>query len=277
MRNPGFTVTALLAGSLVGSLAATAHAGVYLESIEKDLAGQDKPSVSKMWFDGGRMRTERTEGDGDSQIVMFRNRTLYLLDPKTKSYRVMDEATARQLGSTVSNARKQMEARMKDMPPEQRAKLEELLSRMGQSPGVAASGAPKSTRTLTKTGRTETVAGIRCTVWEAVENGKKDQELCAAAPAAISGGDEIMKTFREISAMLSSLTDSFGGANDDGQPWHDMDKIDGVPILTRDFDDGKAESEMRLTTVKKESVAGTSFEVPAGYSEKKLGFGTPGG
>ena len=43
-------------------------------------------------------------------------------------------------------------------------------------------------------------------------------------------------------------------------------------LLTRDFSDGKATSEMRLTVVRKESVPGSSFEVPAGFTEKKLEF-----
>ena len=53
----------------------------------------------------------------------------------------------------------------------------------------------------------------------------------------------------------------------------DAQRINGVPILTRDFADGKADSEMRLTVVRKESVPGGSFEVPAGYAEKKMSFG----
>ncbi len=127
-------------------------------------------------------------------------------------------------------------------------------------------------RTVNNTGRTETVAGIKCTIWEATEDGKKDQELCSAAPSSIPGGDEIMKTFRDISAMLSSFTAGLGTGTRN-EPWHDMEKINGVPILTRDFSDGKAHSEMRLTAVKKESVAGSSFEVPAGFTEKKMSFG----
>jgi hypothetical protein len=117
------------------------------------------------------------------------------------------------------------------------------------------------------------VAGIKCTIWEAFEGGKKEQELCAAPASALPGGDDVMKTFHDISTMLTTLTSSLGRNRGDNMPWHDMDKINGVPILTRDFDDGKASSEMRLTLVRKESVPGASFEVPAGYQEKKLELG----
>jgi uncharacterized protein DUF4412 len=273
MRISGITVTALLAGS---TLSLAAHAGVYLESTDKSVGSPaEKPSVSKMWFDGGRMRTERLQPDGDSQIVVFKSQSMYMLEPKSKSYRVIDKATAERMGAQVAEAKKKMDERLAAMSPEQRQKMQDLVDKMGSKGGSAMAGltgAKPPERTVKNTGRTETVAGIKCTIWEATVNGKKEEELCAAPAAAMPGGDEIMKTFRDIATMLSSFTQSFGGSGDN-QPWRDMEKINGVPILTRDFNDGKVETEMRLTAVRKESVPGASFEVPAGYTEKKMSFG----
>ena len=120
MRTPRFTVTTLLAAPL---FCAAAQAGVYLESVDKALDGSQAPATSKMWFEGGRMRTERTERDGDMQVVMFKDQAMYMLDSKTKTYRVIDKATADQMGAQLANAKKQMEARMAAMPPEQRKKM----------------------------------------------------------------------------------------------------------------------------------------------------------
>ena len=275
MRTLRFTVTALLSGPL---LCAAAHAGVYLESVDRELDGSKAPATSKMWLDGGRMRTERTEHDGNVEVVIFKNQAMYTLDSKSKSYRVIDKAAADQMGAQVANAKKQMEARMASMPPEQRKKMEEMMAKMGKGgAGAMLPGAPKPPpRTLKNSGRTETVAGVKCTIWEAFEGDRKEQELCAAPAGSVPGGDDVMKTFRDMSAMLSSFTESLGRDRTDNQPWHDMDKINGVPILTREFDEGKASSEMRMTVARKESVPGASFEVPAGYKEKKLDLGHPG-
>jgi hypothetical protein len=274
MRMPGYSQfvrsAALLAGSLL--LATAAQAGVYLESTDQQLGATEKPSVSKMWFDSGRMRTERQEADGDSQVVVFKDQALYMLDPKSKSYRMVDKATAQRLGGQIAEAKKKMEERMASMPPEQRQKMQEMMAKMGGGAAAGLMGGKTPERTVKNTGRTETVAGIKCTIWEAIQDGKKEEELCSAPPSSLPGGDEIMKTFRDISSMLSSFTQSLG-AGSRNEPWHDMEKINGVPILTRDFADGKPTSEMRLTSVKKESVAGTSFEVPAGYTQKTMAFG----
>jgi hypothetical protein len=274
MRTLRFT----LATPLVGfALCATANAGVYLESVDKELDGSDAPATSKMWFDAGRMRTERTEADGDKDIVIFKDQALYTLEPKSKSYRVIDKASAEKMGAQVAAAKKQMEARMAAMPPEQRKRMEEMMAKLGKGgAGAMMPGAKPRQRMLKNTGRTETVAGIKCTVWEAFEEGEKDEELCAAPAGSVPGGDEMMKTFREVSAMLSAFTDSLG-SHESHEPWRDLETINGVPILTRDFDDGKATSEMRLTVVRKESVPGSSFEVPAGYARKKLDFPGAGG
>ena len=267
MRRPLLCLTTVLAGPL---LAATAHAGAYLENVEKELEGTKAPATSKMWFDSGRMRMERAENN-DTTVVILKNQTMYTISEKTKSYGVIDKATVEQLGATMAAARKQMEARMASMPPEQRKKMEEMMAKLGQGSG------PKPQRTLQKTGRTESAAGLKCTVWEVLEDGKKEEEICAAPTGSLPNGEEMIKTFRDLAAMFKSFTESLGGGGMDNALWQDLDTINGVPIITREFSEGKARSEMRLTVARKESVPASSFEVPAGYTEKKLPIGKPGG
>ena len=77
------------------------------------------------------------------------------------------------------------------------------MGQMGGRPEPARRRRPK--RVLKNTGRTETVDGIKCTVWEASEGGKKEEELCAAPPGSVPGGDEMMKTLREVGEMLQGF------------------------------------------------------------------------
>lgn len=263
MRMPGFTLLTLLA-------ATAAHAGVYLESSETEIGESGKPAITKMWFDGGRMRTERVDGS-ENDVMIFKSQTMYVLDPKAKSYHKFDKAAAERMGGHLAAAKKQMEEHMANMSPEQRKQMQDMMAKMG---GAAAGmmGGKTPVRTLKNTGRTETVAGIKCTVWETLEDGKKEEEICAAAPYSIPGGDEIMKTFRELSTMFGSMVKDLKSMTGEGL-WEDIEKINGVPILTRDFDNGKASSEMRLTVVKQTAAPATAFDVPAGYKEKKIDFG----
>ena len=56
MRSSGFSLATWLLATVASS---TAFAGVYLESTQSG-AEKATPKVSKLWFDGGRMRSEST-------------------------------------------------------------------------------------------------------------------------------------------------------------------------------------------------------------------------
>ena len=130
---------------------------------------------------------------------------------------------------------------------------------------------------LKNTGRSETVAGIPCTVWEASVDGKKEEELCAAKPGSIPGGDEVMKTLKEVGEMLKGFTQGVGASSATAPPSPGTTSRPSRACRssTRDFENGKVTSETRLLVARKESVAGAQFEVPAGYTEKKVNFGAP--
>jgi Domain of unknown function (DUF4412) len=264
MRPTAFPLATLLVAALASS---TAIGGVYLESTASG-EGKSTATVSKLWFDGGRMRSE--QGGDDGAVAIFKNRTMYTVEPKTKSYRVIDQATVGQIGERMASARKEMASRLANMPPEQRAMVEKM---MGKAGGGLIAQAPK--RVLKNTGRAENVAGISCVIWEASVAGQKEEEICAAKSDALPGGDDVVKTLKEMGEMLKGFTESLGqiAHSAASSPWRDMETINGVPILQRDFENGKVTSETRLTAARKESVPGTQFEVPAGYTEKKINFG----
>jgi hypothetical protein len=251
----------------IGLTSTAAHAGAYLETRSGDPGSKQPGTLSKMWFDGGRMRSENG-APGEGAVAIFKDKAMFVLDPKTKSYRKIDKATVDQMATKLADARKQMQAAMANMPPERRAMMEKMLGQMG---GAGADQGPK--RVLKKTARTETVAGIKCTVWEASVGSDKVEELCAAPTGSVAGGDEMIKTMREVGEMLKAFTQSFGAGSKMDNDWRDMETINGVPVLTRDFSDGKVSSETRLTAARKESVAAGQFEMPAGYTEKKISFG----
>jgi hypothetical protein len=248
--------------------ATTASAGTYIESSKTELGVKPAPApeVSKIWFDGGRMRTN----DGTGTGAIFKDQKVYALDAERKTYSVVDKATMDRMGGQMAEARKQMEAQMANMPPERRAMMEQMMSQMGGGAGAAMKKAVK--RDVTATGRTETVSGFKCAVWEVALDGVKDQEVCATSPGSLPGGPEVLKTMREMGEMLKGLTEGLGSMarRTAADAWSDLAKINGVPILTRDFEGGKATSETRLTAIRSESVPASMFEVPAGYKERKM-------
>jgi hypothetical protein len=243
-------------------LASAAHAGAYLEMAYVDLEKPDEQQGStKFWAQSGLVRAET--GDADGSYVLFRDGKLISVQPDEKRYRVIDKATMDRMGQHLADARKQMEARLAQLPPEQRAAMEQMLQ--GQL------GAPKAAAALDarETSRSETVAGHDCKIWELYTGKTKEQELCVAAPGSLPGGDELYAAMKQVAA----LTEGLGAGLDPGlrDPYlAQVQRIGGVPILTRDFQAGKASDETRLVTVRSESLPASTFELPAGFSEEQL-------
>lgn len=245
----------------------TAHAGAYLEMSQVDLTRpNDRPTTSKFWAQDGRARTESSSDR--ARYTIFRDEQMFFVEPKQRSYRVMDKATMEAMGRRVSDMRKQMEARMAKMPPEQRAAMQRMMN--GGVPGTMAAVAR---RQVQSTSRTETVGGRVCRVWEVYESGAKDEELCVVPPGSLPGGGEFYAAMKNMAAMMEGMTKAVGGnsASGEGNYFREMKRINGIPILTRDFWQGRPAHETRVSVARKESVPDSAFEVPAGF--KRLGMG----
>ena len=106
--------------------------------------------------------------------------------------------------------------------------------------------------TWTRTGKTETVAGVRCEVihGSGVENGKpKEADLCVAKGIGF-GGSTGAGPFGEALAEFANL---------------DLKPGEGIVKVTS-LDEGKSEVELELTKVDRRSLAAVEFEPPVGYT-----------
>ena len=239
--------------------ASAAQAGVYLEMGHVDLAQpKAKPEPLKVWAQDGAMRSEA--GDAGGGFSILRDQKLYVVEPKQKSFRVIDKAAVERMGQHLAALHDQMQARLAKMPPEQRAAMEQMMQ--GRMPG-AETVKPE----VRETSRSEKVGGHACKIWEILRGTEKEQELCVAAPGALPGGDELFAALKQMAALTEGLGSNYSGRD---SYLAEVQRIGGVPILTREFQGGKATEETRLVTVRSESVAAERFQVPAGFSEQKL-------
>lgn len=252
--------------------ASSVSAGAYMESTRTATGGDaKKPEVMKMWFDGGRFRAE----SGTEQVQIFDGKQIHVIDVAQKRYTTIDKASIDEFSGKLANLRSQMEAQMKNMPPEQRAMVEQMMSQMG---GTGAQAMEAAKRSVKQTGRSESAAGHSCKVWEVTVGGVKEQELCVVAPGSLPGGTDMMATMVKIGEMFKSLMESFGGAGRDAlsQAWSDLQAINGIPVITRLYDNGRLSEEVKLTVIRSESVPATRFQIPAGYQQRKLNLGSGG-
>lgn len=219
---------------------------------------------------GANLRVDDNEGRRSSFIMA--GKVIYIVDHQDRTYHVLDEPTMRRIGGQVAAARRQMEAQMANMPPEQRRMMQEMMGRMGQAPGAA----PAVPRTqYRRTARSESAAGIACTVWEGLEGGRKTDEVCVAPVARVPGGTEMLAAMRQMGENMKKLNDAlgmnFGDAVDEA--WAQVNTLGGIPIIQREYEGGRLTSSAVLKSMRAMNVPAASFAPPAGYRRTTLEMG----
>ncbi len=255
-------VTLLLASS-------RASAGAYIEMAQKDLDdGKAAPKTNKLWAESGKLRLDMDEGKNS---VIFKNDTMYAVDHPNKRVSVIDKQTMEQVGTQMKQMQAQMQERMAQMPPEQRAQVEKMMAQHGGMGAMGGNAPPPPPRAFKQTSRTEQVAGKPCTIWEVSENGAKVEEMCVAPMNTVNGGSEVLAALKDLGKMFEGVSQQMGGAGRDRmtQSWRELDQVKGFPVLTRDFENGKAKREQRLVTSRSESVPAASFDPPGDYKTER--------
>lgn len=253
-----------LSGCALLLIATSAHAGTVLEMLNRDLASKSE-STAKTYAQGGKMRIE--SGGPQDTFAIFRDETIYTVDPKDKTYIAMDRPTMQQLAAQLNPALKMLQEQMANMSPEQRAQAERMLG--NKLPGSK----PEPVEEIRKSSRTGKVAGYSCTYVEILEDGVLQSEACVAPPRDLPGSKELYDAGLKVAALVKDMMASVDS------PWlkqmtnselENFQKLGGLPLLTRTFDEGKPIHEATLQSLRTEPLAATLFEIPAGYKQQDL-------
>jgi hypothetical protein len=261
-----------LALALGCALAAfNAQAGLYIGRVVRDMAsGAERPGVD-LYLENGMARVEDLRGKRPS-VTIFRDDTLYVLDPKKKTVRTMTKADidrmAGKMASGMSDAQRQLQAELAKLPPDQRARAEQM---MQQHPMPGTGNAKPRVTTVQDTGESESAKGTHCRVWNVLRDDVLIAQHCVVPYASLAGADELRTTVARLSAMTEKLTQSvrqMGAAS--GNEFSGADRINGVPVLTRTFTNGQPDgTESIVSEWATRSNPPSLFDVPGDYKQLK--------
>ena len=244
-------------------IAHAANAGVYVETVSHDTKANTTELSQKMYVQSGAGRF--VDPEGRSSII--KGETMYIVDENEKSYIVLDKATMEQLGKQLSAAMDRMKDQLAKMPPEQRAQMEQMM-------GIKAptdDGASWEVETI-DTGKSDKVEGRACKIWDVKRNGKLDDQLCVAPYSSLPGKEDFQATFRNFGKVFEQMGKSlptFSGMMSNEMAA--LTKVNGFPVRTRSYENGKLADEERLVKIwREETIPASMFEVPAGYTQKKM-------
>src|SRR6185295_14383312 len=115
---------------------------------------------------------------------------------------------------------------------------------------------------FTRTTRTERAGGYSCQVWEGKRAGVKVSEVCATT-STVAGSADVINAMKSLKAMTDELMeslDSFSMQSSANEEWEALGKIEGFPVITRTYSNGKPESETALKSARNGAVPASEFE-----------------
>jgi hypothetical protein len=181
------------------------------------------------------------KGGGGSMIIDADRKRMVMIDDKERSAMIVSMDDADKMKSMTEGMTKNRPAAARPTP-----------ARNPDDGGVK----------VTKTGRTETVAGVRCEVYHATSTrGERNNEgdVCVADGVGF--------------AMLSGLASMPGVKASSPKDYGEMSKVMGPGkgiVKATTEKDGKSYVALELVKVDRKSVPASSFEPPAGYKANNM-------
>lgn len=262
--HPGANMKRVLCCAVTLGLASPGFSGVRIETTTRDIATQvaeGAPQVVQVQ-DGNIRATHGATGG-----MILKNSTITVLDDKHKTYREMDKESLKNLANQAGAAMAQLQEKIKNMSPEQRAMMEKAMGNHIPG-GMGAQGTP-DTYAAKDTGKSETVEGRTCRIWQTTRNGAPLEELCVVPYASLPGREDLEKAFK---AMADAFEDLSGAIPNVEKAMKARLSVKGYPVRVRRYDAQGAlrKSETVLTKWTEENLPAAVFEVPPGYTKQEM-------
>jgi len=222
--------------------------------------------TSQTQIEKTRMRNERGIG-GKPQIIIFDGtaQVIRMIDPERKTYRELTKADVDRLGSQMSGAMAQVQEQMKNLPPEQRERMEAMMR--GRGLGTAA------VKTEYRRNGTDKVGKWTCDKYDGYKKDEKVSEICTVPVATLGLTAADFEITRLAAQFFQQLTPQLGeqllsiGSPEQG--------FSGIPVKTV-VTVGQRQITTEVTDVARKTFPDDGYAVPAGYQKQELPVGRRG-
>lgn len=279
-------------------LAATALALPALADTHISYVDDNGQPSSQIYVKGGKVRMESGSQERGIAIYDAASNTVTVLMPERKQYMLFDQKTAAQMGAQMNaaqqqmqgandqaqaamqahqgqmdQANQQMQAALAKMSPEQRAQVEQMMAAHGgANPGAMAgtqSGSASGFQAK-DLGTSETIAGHSCKDVQMMMGSRPISTACVVSSVAslgIPGAD--LRTLQDMRDGMQKLVSQMGPM---AQGMSGMMNQGFALKTTRQSYQGYNRVTLTDTfkSVSTGSLAGSLFEVPAGYSQTSM-------
>jgi hypothetical protein len=244
---------------------ATAASGVL---IAQKVTSGTTTTTHQSQIEQTRMRSEIVASTGRRQTVVFDGaaQVLRIIDDEGKTYTEMSktdlDGTRGQMGAAMT----QLQEQMKNMPPEQRARMEAMM----KGRGAAMPGAAATPTEYKKTG-TDKVGRWTCDKYEGTKNGEKVSEVCTVAPSALGFTAADFEVTRQLAEFFKSLMpQAADGLFSIGSATPNPNSFSGLPVRFVSFRGGAIQTVSEMTEASRQTFSDTLFQIPDGYQKREF-------
>ena len=228
-----------------------------------DIKANTTELSQKMYVQNGAGRF--VDPEGRSSII--KGDTMYVIDESEKSYMVLDKATMEQLGKQLSAEMEQLKEQLAKMPPEQRAQMEQMMGIQSDGDGGQMGSRSRRHRQVRQGGRTRLQGLGREAQRQARRSALRGPLFVLARQGRFPGG--VPRTSRRCSRRWARTIPTLAGMM--SSEFSALAKVNGFPVRTRNYENGRLADDEQLVKVwREETIPAAMFEVPAGYTQKKM-------
>ena len=255
---------------IAGAFASPLEAAEGVLIVERTVSGAST-RTSQVQIEPERMRAEMTSASGDVQVIVFDGpqQVLRMINLARKSYTEMTKADVDRMGAQMTAAMAGLKEKLASMPPEQRAKMEAMMARVG---GAAPAAATASAKPEYRRAGTDKAGKWTCDKYEGFRNGVKVSEVCTVEPKALGLTMADFEISKQVAAFFEKMLPQ-GVDQIVGVGTMETQGFSGVPVRRVSYNGAQVQSTSELTDVRRQTFAADTYDVPAGFQKQTFGIG----
>lgn len=221
------------------------------------------------------IETHSTDKSGAAGSMIYRGDRdeMITVNHKEKSYVVIDKETVAGLAGQISDAMKQVQERLKDLPEGQRTAMEKMLKEQMKLP--ESQSTPSE---IKRTNEKQRMHGYPCVKYIVLREGVVVREIWVTDWDNVEGSDEANAALKDMAAFFDDIMSAFesslgqfgGGFDMTRNPFSELDELDGFPIVTRYFSDEELTMESAFRSAQRRTLDPAAFEPPSGYKRQEM-------
>ncbi|HXE74477.1 MAG TPA: DUF4412 domain-containing protein [Candidatus Xenobia bacterium] len=237
-------------------LAGSAAAGVRVETEQREPGSNTALGRTVYYLDAGRLRLEAQSEEGEDIVIIFRaDRSLaWLIDQRDGTYVELTPEKIARLRENLEAQRKQMEKDLAQLPPEQRAAIEQMMGGAGGAVSYRAAG------------QNEKVDSFVCTRYEVLQQDERTAEIWAASLDQLHIQPAEFRTLTDLGRLLEPL-----GEQGPVDQIKQMRAMEGFPVRSVSYVGGTAIAEQRVVKAERQRFEAGLFDLPPGLRQTEPG------